>query len=148
MAKLTPTAGLSYEDNSTPTSTALQSAAAMIDTVLYEVENSLPIANANLSIGIDFGSSQNIGSIKLYISTCMNLGTQQTVTGWDSGYDNYFDVYKSSDNSTWTFVERVVEPTISDIALGQAILTIPLSTPVSSRYIQIHLPGGAYFTYV
>lgn len=120
----------------------------MIDTVLYEREYSLSIANNDLSIGIDFGSPQNIGSIKLYISTCMNLGTQKTVTGWDSGYDNYFDVYKSSDNSTWTFVERVVEPTISDIVLGQAILTIPLSTPVSSRYIQIHLPNGAYFTYV
>ena len=127
--KLDPNDGLEKRSDSSPLSVTMDTGIS----ALYDGDKSTGIGNywnSQDSFGIDLGLSKNVDKIICY----HNLTTKQ---GWYNDDWGIVAVYKSDDNSSWTFVEEFVQPPTNN---GEFILT--LSSTQNARYFKVRDNGG------
>lgn len=99
-------------------------------------------ASANKSIGLDLGSPQSIGTVRIYFlpqGTPANLGPLE----WFTGYRTFI-VYSSSDNSTWTLHQTIENPADVHVSSTLGYVDLVLSSAINARYVKVRSATGWY----
>jgi len=123
--------GLFLEPDSAPyTSTTLNTRPALVDGDKYN-NGGTNYWYTHYAYGLDFGVSTTISGLAVYGHTAAD-----TPTTWLAGHDS-FNVYKSDDNSTWTFVETFDAPPIIHSAPLEWGFEVVFSTNQTARFFKI-----------
>jgi len=132
--KFTPVQGLLLEPDTDPyTGTTLTEDAEIIDGVRYTAATA-GYWYTHYSYGATLSGTeitQNVHRIECfgYLNT--------TPTQWfNSSYDS-FKVFKSADNSTWTFVEQFDGPPLHHLGLYEYGFKLELTTPQAAEYWKV-----------
>lgn len=132
--EVTVSDGLSGIGTSTPGSEVLSTGESWIyDNTRFEAQ-SYPQGGGGLSYGVDLGSTKTIKRIVV-----SGLADITSWSGWYTGEANAstFDVYGSSDNSSWTFIETFDQPTILINNSDEIQFEMVLNSEQSYRYFKI-----------
>lgn len=133
-ADLEMTAGLKLEPDTAP----YTSGAMTTDNDLIDNDTTTKACGTwwlyKWAYGFDTGSaSTQIHSIVVRV----NHALASAVSTWYTTNNDSFSVYKSSDNSTWTFVETFNAPPISAAVNYYFTFTCELASPDTARYWKI-----------
>ena len=125
--------GLYLEGDTDPyTSTTMNTGmSALIDEVLT-TQASVNLWYYDYSYGIDLGESKEIDG--LVVHTIHGGGD---LSAWYSTGHDSVQVFKSSDNSTWTAVQTFDGPTIDYHSSGYAGFTLAFSSSQTARYFKV-----------
>lgn len=137
---LTPTDGLKCTDTPPYTSGAMTTGVS----ALYDTDKTIGAGASYFSaygggtVGLDLGSVKTVAQILLYVRWTDNYNNLVTWTAWGGGpfYAPSFSIYRSNDNSNWTFVETFSNPTPSHGGAG-ASMTFTLTNPINARYVKV-----------
>jgi|GEM_PF-2475884 len=137
---LTPSDGLKCTDTPPYTSGAMTTGVS----ALFDTDKTIGAGASYFSaygggtVGLDLGSVKGVAQILLYVRWTDNYNNLVTWTAWGGGpfYAPNFSIYRSDDNSNWTFVETFSNPTPSHGGAG-ACLTFTLTNPVNARYVKV-----------
>ncbi|HOI95564.1 MAG TPA: discoidin domain-containing protein [Syntrophobacter fumaroxidans] len=137
---LTPSDGLKCTDTPPYTSGAMTTGVS----ALHDGDKTIGAGASYFSaygggtVGLDLGSVKTVAQILLYVRWTDNYNNLVTWTAWGGGpfYAPSFSVYRSNDNSSWTFVETFSNPTPSHGGAG-ACMTFALTNPINARYVKV-----------
>ena len=149
IVKLTPTKGLALEPDTSPyTATTLSEDAEIIDGVRYTAATGA-YWYTHYSYGVELSSTE--ASYDVYRIECFG-SLSVTPTDWyDTSHDS-FQVFASTNNSTWTFIEQFDAPTLHHLGSLQYGFKLELSVPQDAKYWKVvyvdsttvaFLPGGS-----
>ncbi len=135
MPLITPSAGLRNNWDSTPTSSVLTARPCLID---GDYSTICEMGGTYESVGVDFGSEKEVGSIKLTVVTY----TEDITTVWYNETFDDFYIYTSSDNSTWTLQETIEGPEIIITGAKSGYIILTLTTPLTARFFKVYAGIG------
>lgn len=132
-SEITASVGLKLEPDTSPyTGTTMGAAASVIDG-MWDTKTNVDDWESTYSYGIDLGSSVAVDRL---FFTVNKVGT------WQGANNSTFSVYKSDDNSTWSFIQTFISPEF--IWAGNAIsgVNLDLTSQQTARYFKIVNSGS------
>jgi hypothetical protein len=137
---ITPSAGIWLSPDGTPLSSTLTAKACLIDA---DWAADCTGAVGNDTVGVDLGSSQDVGAIILGLCSVTGVFTDSWGGYYSTSYDS-FHVYSSDDNSTWTLRESFNAPGMINDGTQYGHVCLKLATPFNARYIKLGTDGGGW----